>query len=250
MKLITCDAIVGLPRVPMAGITPTVDDLLSEMARLDIASAVVRHRFCMDNDPCFGNRVLIEDLQGHPNLIPAWCLTPDGEGPSFDVESTVRRMLASGVKIAWMFPKEQFYSVRPWCSGKLYGALQAAGVPLLVDYDQLTADDIHDVCTAFPRLRLLLNNVPRLGRNRLVYTLLERHPHLHLCFNHALSAHEGFPDLCARFGVNRWVLGTGYPHAEGGCGITGLMYAGLDSAALRAVAHENIERLLSETGHA
>jgi hypothetical protein len=246
MKLLPCDPIIGLPRVPLAGPRPTADDLLSEMARLDIAAAVVRHRACMDNDPYFGNRALMEDLHGRAGLIPAWCLTPDGEGPRFDVARDVRDMLDAGVKMAWIFPKEQFYSPRPWCAGRLYAALQAARVPLLADYDQLGADDIHEVCSAFPQLRLVLLNVPRLGRNRLVYPLLELHPNLRLCFNQALSVHEGFRDLVARFGIRRWLFGMGYPGAEGGSSITGLLYAGLDEAALRAIGHENLERLLGE----
>ncbi|HEY3340958.1 MAG TPA: hypothetical protein VGK81_03030, partial [Anaerolineae bacterium] len=95
-------------------------------------------------------------------------------------------------------------------------------------------------------LRLVLLNVPRMGRNRLIYPLLEQHLNLTLCFSTSLSVHEGFADLYQRFGSGRWVFGLGYPNAEGGSAITGLLYAGLPEQALHAVAHENIERLLAE----
>lgn len=246
LKLIPCDALVGLPRVPIEGIRPTVDDLLSEMSRLRFHAAVVRHRSCMDNGPCFGNAALMEDIAGHPELIPAWVVTPDGCGPEFNVYATVHQMSRAGVRVAWIFPKEHLYSVRPWCSGPLYGALQAARVPLLVDYEQIEADDINEVCSAFPELRLILFNVPRLGRNRLLYPLLQHHHNLMLCFSPSLSFHEGYTDLCNRFGIRRWVFGAGYPDAEGGAAVSGLMYSGLSEQAIRAVAHENIERLLAE----
>ena len=66
------------------GARPTVDDLLKEMARLNIGAAVVRHRACFDNGPYFGNQVLLEEIAGHPGLIPAWVFTPDGCEPDFD----------------------------------------------------------------------------------------------------------------------------------------------------------------------
>jgi hypothetical protein len=248
VRLIVCDAIVGLPRVPVERMRPDVDDLLGEMARLRIDAAVVRHRACIDNAPYFGNQALMEDIAGRSNLIPAWVLTPDGGEPAFDVDATVREMLQAGVKIAWMIPKEHLFSVQPWCAGRLYGALQAARVPLLVEYDQFSADDVHEICAAFPTLRLVLLNVPRLGRNRMLYPLLEQHENIHVCFGPLFSMHEGFADLCQRFGIQRWVLGSGYPNAEGGAAISGLMYAGLPDEALQAVAHGNMERLLAEAG--
>jgi hypothetical protein len=246
LKIIACDPIVGLPRVPLAGIQPSVDDLQSEMARLHIHTAIVRGRACVDNAPYFGNQTLLEDIAGRANLLPAWVLTPDGAEPEYDVQLTLRRMLAGGVKVAWIYPREHLFSVQPWCSGPLYAALQTAHVPLLLEYDQASADDIHAICAAYPQLRLVLLNLPRLGRNRLLYPLLELHPNLSLCFSPSLSVHQGFADLCQRFGDERWVFGMGYPNAEGGSAITGLLYAGLPERTLQRITHENIERLLAE----
>ena len=76
LKIIACDPIAGLPRVPQGTLRPTVDDLLGEMARLHIHSAIVRGRACIDNAPSFGNQALMEDIHAHANLLPAWVLTP------------------------------------------------------------------------------------------------------------------------------------------------------------------------------
>ena len=246
LKIIACDPILGLPRLLLEGIRPTVDDLTAEMARLHIHSAIVRHRACIDNAPYFGNHVLGEEAAGHINLLPAWVLTPDGCEPDFDIERTLRNMLSLGVRIAWMIPKEHLFSVRPWCSGKMYAALQEARLPLMVEYDQLTADELHEICAAFPTLRLIILNAPRLGRSRLLYPLLEQHPCLSLCFGPLLSVHGGFEDLYQQFGQERWVFGTGYPNAEGGAALAGLLYSGLPEEAVRSIASGNIERWLGE----
>lgn len=245
-ELIACDAVIGEPRVPIDGVEPGVDDLRREMARLHLAAAVVRHRACVESGPYTGNQRLLEEIDGQDGLLPAWVLTPDGCEPDFDVAGLVSRMMARGVRVAWMDPQAHAFSPLPWCAGPLYDALQAARVPLLVEYDRISADQLHEVLAAFPDLRVILLKAPRLGRNRLLYPLLAQHPELYLCFSPSFAVHEGFADLCARFGPHRWVFGTGYPEAEGGAGIAGLLYAGLPDDAVTAVAGGNIRRLLAE----
>ena len=119
-------------------------------------------------------------------------------------------------------------------------------LPLLVDYRGITLDEIEEIMTAFPQLRLILTQVPRLGRHRSLYALLQRHPSLHLCLSSAYSVHEGIPDLVENFGHERFVWGTSYPEAEGGASVALLTYAPIPEAARAAIAHGNIARLLAE----
>jgi len=249
MKLIACDPLIGRPRVPAPGIESSLDDFLGEMQRLQLSAAVVRHRVCTDISPIHGNRVLMQELAGREGLFPAWGLTPDGQTPDFDIEATVRAMLGSGVKVAWIDPTAHEFSPQPWCSGAMYDILQQARVPLLADYSVLGPDAVHTISKEFPQLRLALLGVPRVGRNRMVYPLLRMHPNLHVCFTPTFSVFDGHRDLCDTFGPDRWLLGTGYPNAEGGSGITGLMYSGLQGEAVEAIAYGNIERLLAEVRH-
>ena len=244
--LIACDPIIGLPRAPIEGVNPSVEDLRREMGRLRIDGAVVRHRLCVENGPYHGNGVLLEAIGEYPELLPAWALTPDGREPEFDVTATVQAMLAVGVKVVWMDPQAHGFSPLPWCAGPLYDVLQAARAPLLVEYDRVTPDQLHEICAAFPGLRIILLKAPRLGRNRMLYPLLAQHLELYLCFSPAFTVHEGYADLCTRFGPHRWVFGTGYPEAEGGAGVAGLLYAGLSEEAVQAVAGGTITRLLAE----
>lgn len=249
MAFIACDPLVGLGLAPQPGHTSTVEDLAGEMERLRIEAALVRHRACVEVAPYLGNRALMEETAGRENLRPVWVLTPDGAPPEFDCALTVGRMLAAGVRAAWMAPDVHEYSPAPWCCGELYEALQAARVPLLVSYEKLGADAIHAICADFAELRLILLEVPRLGRNRRLYALLGRHENLHVCFYPSFSMSGGYAGLCKDFGPSRWVLGTGYPDKEGGAGITGLLYSGLSDEAVEAVARGTIERLLKEVRH-
>lgn len=245
-RLIACDAFVGAPAVPPADYVPDINDLEAEMARLRISATVVRHRACLQTSAHLGNDVLSDEIAGRPHLLPAWFVTPDGREPQFDPAFALEQMLAAGARFAWTDPTNEGFSLQPWCCAKLYAALAEHRVPLLVEYARINLPDLHAAMTAFPALRVVLLQVPRVGRNRLIEPLLELHPELYLCFAPAFSVHCYWPDLCRRFGPHRWLWGTHYPDAEGGAAVTGLMYAGLDAEALQAVAHGNVERLLAE----
>ena len=246
LKLIACDALVGVPRKPYPWLHPDVADLQHEMARLDIATAIVRHRQCLENFPYWGNDVLARETVGQPNLIPAICLTPDGAPDEHSLTGTFAAALRAGMRVAWISPKEHMFSALPWCSGGLYAACVEARLPLLLEYPQVTPDELDQILTAFPELRLILLRVPRLGRHRLLYALLERHANLHLCLSSTYSVHEGLPELVNTFGDARFVWGSAYPEAEGGASVALLTYAGISESARAAIAHGNIERLLGE----
>ena len=246
LKLITCDVLVGLPRKPYPLFRPDAEDLDRELVRLQISAAVVRHRQCIENFPHWGNEGLAREAAGRAAWIPAVCLTPDGAPDDYSLEATMVRAFKRGMRIAWISPREHMFSPRPWCSGKLYGACSDARLPLLVDYRGITLDEIEEILAAFPRLRLIVTQVPRLGRHRSLYALLARNPGLHLCLSSAYSVHEGIPDLMDKLGQERFVWGTSYPEAEGGASVTLLAYAPVSDAARAAIAHGNIERLLGE----
>ncbi len=246
VRFVACDALLFGPHPPVPGLRSDPADLRAEMARLRIRAAVVRHGACATAAPAYGNAALLRALRGQPGLIPAWCLTPEGEAPGFHPEAAVRRMLAAGVRIAWMDPQAHAYPLRPGCAGRLLAALEAGRVPLLLAYDTLDLGHLEETLRSFPALRVILHTLPRLGRHRVLWPLLERFPSLHLCFGPSFSMHGGFAALCREFGIRRWVWGMGYPAYEGGAAVTGLMYAGLTPEALSAVAHGTLERLLKE----
>ena len=214
LQFVACDAMVGVPRQPLASGDSSVADLEQEMARLNLRAAVVRHRFCQECAPYLGNQILMDEIRGHANLLPAWVLTPDGDEPDFDIAATVQRMLKAGVKLAWISPKRHSFSVERWCSGDLYAALAEARVPLLLDWDLQTPNELNHMCAEFPGLRVVILNPSRDGRDRLLFPLLKQHQNLHLCFSPVYGVHEGFRHLVKQFGASRWVFGTGYPEAE------------------------------------
>jgi predicted TIM-barrel fold metal-dependent hydrolase len=247
MHIIACDPMIGMPRLPLDAIHPDANDLIAEMDRLGISRAIVRHRTAIECGPMTGNAVLQRDLRDQDRLTPAWFLTPDGFAPEYDPVLAVRSMLGAGVRIAWTDAGAEGFSLRPWCCERLYESLSALRVPLMLDALTTQPDDLDEVLTAFPALRIVLFHVRMIGRNRLLNPLMERHPSLHLCLDHFYTVFMGAEDLCRRFGAARLTFGMGYPEAEGGAALASLTYADISDADRSTIAHGTIERLLSET---
>ena len=99
-KLIACDPIMGLPRGPMENCEPGRDDLLSEMVRLGITTAIVRHQSTFDTGPIIGNQAVLDATSDSDALVPACFVTPDGFEPDFDPAETADAMLQKGVQVS------------------------------------------------------------------------------------------------------------------------------------------------------
>ena len=164
-------------------------------------------------------------------------------------------MAAKNVAVAWTSPLVNAryglqYRFQAWCCGDMLSALQERRIPLLIGFDSVDSSDLHHVMTDYPRLRVILLNIPRLGRQAVLESLLKLHSELHLCFSPSFEAHGAYKDLCSRYGDHRWVWGMGYPESSPGAAITALTYSGLTARQLEAVAFGNVERLLSEAKQA
>ncbi len=248
MNYLDGDCLLGLPTVPLPGVTPDLSDLLAEMERLEIGRALVRHRLCLEADHENGNDALMEEVAGHDQLLPAWYVTPDGLEGEFDPVKMVDLMRARQVRAAWtsLGDRDAFYLLDPWCSGKLLGALEKYRMPLLIRYEEVPANTLKTVLTEFPGLPIVLLETPRLGRNPILYPLMEQHQNLVPCVSAIYGVHLGLEDLCSRFGHDRMVFGSSYPKCEGGSSIAALTYADLSAEAKEAIAGGNLERILNE----
>lgn len=249
IKFIDCDCLVGEPIVPLEhGIRPDPADLLREMDRLHIIKALVRHRACAECNPLVGNEALLKEIPHNDRLLPVKMVVPEGERPGFDPEAMVAGIAGAGFQAVWIHPKsgENPYPLRPWCAGKLLSALEEWHIPTLIQYDTVDLDELHETLQIFPRLPVLLLNIPRLGRHRVIWALAQEHSNLYLCISPGFEVLDGISGLCRLIGAERLVWGSGYPESEGGAAVTNLVYSGISRHEQEQIACNTIEKLLKE----
>ena len=241
MKRFDVNCMLG--RWPQGGPTlANTDELLASMNRLSIERALVRHTMAIYHDASRGNELLMAELGGHARLEPCWVVLPDtmhemGEG-------WIEQMVAQQVRAVAMYPSRQGYPLANWqCDGVL-GPLAARRYLLLLEAGEADWHGLHWLCGAHPGLRVVLLG-PGYRVLRPLFALLDAHPNLYLDMS-TLSNFGGVETVCARFGAQRLVFGTGVPRTEGAGPITALEYSTLTVADLETISAGNLERLLGE----
>ena len=241
-RLFACDALLGRPPALIYEQEPTLADMMARFERFPIARALVRGMPGLYTDTSLANATLLENLAGQDAFEGVWMVTPDDAAPQIEA------MAAAGMRSVWMKGDTNYihFPLYPWCCGELFDILQEKRIPLLLSWRMIDPNELHEAMKAFPKMRVIILDGARLGRQVMVEALLKTHPELYFCFSTSFSLHGGYPELCKRYGIHRWVWGCGYPDSEEGASVTGLFYSGIGQEALEAVAHGNIERLLSE----
>ena len=220
----------------------TVVGLLAEMERLGIQRALVSHTLSRTYDPVQGNRILMQEIAGQESLLPCWTLLPPACGEMGSPGELMEEMAQAGVRAVRLYPREHSYSLAEWQCGELFEALAERHYLVLLDLAQGSWEEIERICNTYPDLALLVTWV---GYRQLrpLFALLRRNDNLY-CDLSNLSTYLGIEEILDRFGSERLVFGTGLPIADPGGPIARLSYTDAPPAALDAIAHGNLGRLL------
>lgn len=241
-ELIDVDAYLGPhPRLELGAGDP--DQLLGSMRRTGIGTALVTHHRAVWYDAGEGNALASAACAAHPNLLACWVLLPDACGELPEPTGYVAAAREVGVVAFRASPTENGYDLcAPECAAILE-ALAAAGLPLLVDADQLGWAEIDRLARANPQLTI---TVCRVGYRtlRVVVGVLERRANVVLDLAN-LSAHGGIAWLCARLGSTRLLFGTASPVRDPAEAVTNLLWSELSDDDVHNIASANARRLFA-----
>ncbi len=230
--------------------TPTVEQLLKEMDRLKIDRALVMSVWSDVMAPDHANQQLFEDLAPYERLLPVPEVLPEGSEQFLDRQAeAIAHLIEQGAVAGVAKCRKNKFPLTRWCAGDMLEAMQAARLPLMVYHDEIDPDHLHNLLRDFPDLPVILQEIPRVGYNRIVYPLLAKFKHLHMVYDPPHFVHLGIEYLVNRLGPDQLIWGTRFPVSEGGSAITGITYADISDDARAAIAGENIKRLISEVRH-
>ncbi len=186
----------------------------------------------------------MEEITGHDRLVGCWVVMPHHTGEMPAPHTLVAEMIEQGVKAARIFPARTTHnwSLAPWSSGELFGALETARCPVFVGHDQVTWDGIAALCNSFPELPVVVTET-RYTEYRTLYPLLDscRNLFVELCW---MPVHWGIEAAVERFGPERFLFGTNMPMFTAGPAINHLVYSALRPGDLAQIVGGNLRRLL------
>jgi predicted TIM-barrel fold metal-dependent hydrolase len=224
----------------------TIDDLKSELDLAEIDRAMVYHSVAKEYDPQTGNNRLMDLISGEDRLSPVWVLLPEATGEMGSIEDILGKMIEEKVAMARVFPKDHNFSFAEWGCGTTLGALERAGIPLMIDLGQTSYDQVSAVCSSHPELKLILSDVAYRS-DRFIYPLLELHPNLFI-ETARYQTHRGIEAICKRFGSSRLVFGSRVPDLACGPMAMTIRYARIGNEDRDRILGGNLARLMEGIG--
>lgn len=242
MNYFDCNAQIGRYGVKHPEAFTTADELLKEMEYSGISEALVVHAMAKEYHPAVGNEMLLDEIEGKP-LHPCWTVMPHHTGEIPKPDDLLVSMKQKGVKALRAYPVMHQFRLSDWCAGELLDMVEANGIPLLLDSDQTSYEDVAGILRDHPKLNLALMRV-YYRANRYLYPLFEKYENL--CIEAATyQVNYGIEEVCKRFGVKRLLFGTGLPVTEVGPSIAQIAYAEISDEEKQMIASGNLRRMLA-----
>jgi hypothetical protein len=247
LRFFDCNCSVGRTGYPHLLDIPDVAGLLREMETAGIGEALVYHTVARDGDPSLGNALLQREIEGRPGLYPVWVLLPHHTGEMSPPDKLNAEMKSKGVKAARLYPSRDHhgFSLADWCAGELLGRLEESRLPLILDIEIVTWEEVFTVLRTHPRLPVIISNCSY-RHNRFLYPLWEKFETLYVEISRFMGA-GAVEDVVGRFGARRLLFGTNMPQYTGTAAVALLAYADISAEDKKAIAGDNLRRILKET---
>lgn len=246
ITFLDCNCSIGRTNVPNPGTFDSPEILVEKMAEYGIAESLVYHAVARDHTPAMGNPLIDEIASKYENINPVWVIMPHhtGEFPKPDI--LWAEMKNKGVRAVRIFPsdKRHNYSMKGYSLGPLLSMLDEHSVPLFVDIDEIGWDKIDIIPDRYPKLPIVLCNIGyRCDRH--LYPLMESCGNIHIETSRYIP-NQGIEALVEEFGSDRILFGSAMPYYSGAGAVFHIRNLMLPEEDKKAIASENVKRLLSE----
>ncbi len=241
-----CNTTVGRAGYPNLLDIQDAAGLEREMEIAGIEEALVYHTAAREAHPPLGNALLEKEIEGRTNLYPVWVLLPHHTGEMAHPDDLLGEMRQKKVKAVRLYPgrTHQGFTLADWCAGQLLDCLDAARLPLLLDIEAVSWEEIFALLNKYQRLPVVVSNCSY-RHNRYIYPLWERFGNLYVETCRFLGA-GAIEDVVRRYGPGRLLFGTNMPQYTGTAMVARVTYADISREDKEAIASGNLKRLLEE----
>ncbi|MBP3634299.1 MAG: hypothetical protein J6J43_06975 [Oscillospiraceae bacterium] len=245
LRFIDARCMLGNRCIIREGDPNTKEDILELMDRCHIEKAVVYHAMAKESELPGGNMALVEETKDNDRFIRQWCALPSYFGEYLSAEDFFAAMKEHHVTSMRLLPKTCGYSLRPHVIGKLMDLAAQCRMPVFISlFEELTSDEVYDLCKAYPDVNFVVGNTGY-RENRRLGPAVEQCDNLYLGTGNYV-AHCGVELFCKYYGAERLVFDTGLPTGSATAAVSLIGYAEISREEKELIAHGNIERLLGE----
>jgi len=210
-----------------------------------IDAALVYHANQRFASPVTWNPALAGELKGCKRLVPTWAILPESCKELQPAEELVSEMKRRGIAALWAFPQEHRYRLDGGSFKDLFRLMAQKRIPLFAKENLSNLKELLEECPDLPVVAV--NQGPH-SLDRFLRPLMDAFPNLYIETSGLLV--EGLIEgLCARYGPERILFGSGFPDNCTGGAFRRLLRADIGDDARKAIAGENLVRLLQWGGN-
>ncbi|MBE9511198.1 MAG: hypothetical protein IMY71_09990 [Bacteroidetes bacterium] len=245
LNFFDCNCSVGRVAYPHLYDIPDVEGLLKEMETAGIEEALVYHIVARDGYPPLGNSMLMEEIKNIPELHPVWVVLPHHTGEMPHPDNLLQEIKKNNVKAVRIYPKVNYhsFSISEWCSGELLCGLEEERIPLILDMETVSWEDVYTILGNHKQLPVIAATC-NYRNNRYIYPLLEKFNNLFIELSRFMGA-GAIEDIVKRFGSHHLIFGTNMPQYSGTAAVSILTYSDIDQEAKQDIAGKNLSKLLN-----
>lgn len=239
-----CNCSFGRRSVVDPGSFYKIDELARKMKYYGIKKALVYHSLAREYSPAVGNKMLMDEIKEYELFCPLWAVMPHHTGEFPEPGILAKQMSQNNVKAVRVFPgpDDQYFSLESWNCGELFNMLQERKVPLFIGLNQLSWNGLHNLCSTYPDMKIILTDL-NYSADRNLYPLLKKFENL-MIETTGYKVHCGIEEICLRFGAHRLIFGSRMPEYSGGSAVSMINYARISEKEKKMIAGENLMRLL------
>ncbi len=244
LRFFDCNCSVGRVAYPHLYDIPDVEGLLKEMETAGIEEALVYHTVARDGYPPLGNSMLMEEIKNIPELHPVWIVLPHHTGEMPHPDKLLQEIKNNNVKAVRIYPKVNYhsFSISEWCSGELLYGLEEERIPLILDMETVSWEDVYTILENHKQLPVIAASC-NYRNNRYIYPLLEKFNNLFIELSRFMGA-GAIEDIVKRFSSHHLLFGTNMPQYSGTAAVSILAYSDIDQEAKQDIAGKNLSNLL------
>ncbi len=226
----------------------TVEDLLEDMQRCHIDAALVYTHHAKEVDPQRGNDLTLEYCRQQTCLYPCWIALPHHATDFPPPEQLLEQMEQNQVRALKLFPRQFKFQVDRDTVGPLLSRIESAGLLLLIDagvhgaFCQISWQELAWIGEHFPRCNVLLQSI-RWESTRQLLPLLKRYKNFYIEFS-GYQGNRMVEFWCQEIGAERLLFGSQAVQKSMGAARAYIDYAEISESQRRAIAGENLNRLL------
>jgi len=240
MRFFDCNCALGIPGMQGFRFARTSAELLEEMDYCGVDQALVYHTAMRYDSPEVGNRLIQEELEPNPRLVPTWAIQPSQTEELPAPETFLAQMKAHHIRALRVFPDEHQYALDERTMGDWLAMMEEKHIPLLAKTSCLRIANVMD---PFPNLIVVAMAQGPHSLERHLRPIVERYRNFYI--DTASYMVDGLIErFCQRYGCERLLFGSGYPDNCSGSALLRLAQADISDEDKDAIAGGNLTRIL------